>query len=87
MPKTNAELRDRKLYPVHGSGETVNVTLPAECDDEDGAAAEAEHYLETLRENRKIADEGAPLQPGQTHRIETDEEGRKHLKRKRFSAF
>jgi hypothetical protein len=49
-------------------------------------AAEATYYVETLRENDAVAEEPAPLTSGQTHRIETDEEGRRVLRRKRFSA-
>ena len=49
-------------------------------------AAEAAYYLETLRANRRIAERGEPLRPGQTHRIEIDERGNEILRRKRFSA-
>ncbi|MFL6231718.1 MAG: hypothetical protein ACJ76N_01150 [Thermoanaerobaculia bacterium] len=49
-------------------------------------AAEGAYYLETLKANRRIAGPGEPLDPGQTHQIETDEKGHEILRRKRFSA-
>ena len=49
-------------------------------------AAEAAYYLETLKANRRIANEGEALRPGQTHRIERDDKGNEILRRKRFSA-
>ena len=51
------------------------------------AVADAASFAETLEANKQVADEGKPLGPGETHRIETDEKGRKRLVRKRFSAI
>jgi hypothetical protein len=50
-------------------------------------AAEAAYYVETLKANRRIAEEGDPLRPGQTHRVERDEKGNEVVRRKRFSAI
>jgi hypothetical protein len=47
---------------------------------------EATHYVRTLEANHQIAHEPGPLPPGTTHQVETDAEGRRILKRKRFSA-
>jgi len=51
------------------------------------AVADAASFAETLEANKQVADEGKDLGPGETHRIETDEKGRKRLVRKRFSAI
>lgn len=85
--------RGRTPYPVRSGEEEVHVMLPVnknkdeECSVDSSEAAEAAYYLETLKANRRIAEEPDSLGPGQTHRIETDEEGRKTLRRKRFSAI
>ena len=63
---------------------------PHECEPgttgETDEAAEGAYYVETLKANRRIAEEGEPLRPGQTHRVEKDEKGNEILRRKRFSA-
>jgi hypothetical protein len=76
-----------KLRPVKSGEEDVYVQVPAEAgEDTEDSEAEAAHYLETLRAHDRVAGESEPLGEDQTHRIETDEEGRKRLRRKRFSA-
>lgn len=72
MSKKNSDKQDQPSTPQSG-----------QAADE---AAEAAYYLETLKANKRVAEEPEPLGPDQTHRIETDEEGRKVLRRKRFSA-
>jgi hypothetical protein len=59
---------------------------PSGVEPEADEAAEGAYYLETLKANRRIAGPGEPLDPGQTHQIETDEKGHEILRRKRFSA-
>jgi hypothetical protein len=49
--------------------------------------ADVTHFVETLEANRQIAHEPGPLTGDQTHQIETDEQGRRVLKRRRFSAI
>jgi hypothetical protein len=49
--------------------------------------AEAQRYVDTLEANQQIAHEPGPLPPGATHQIETDAEGRRILKRKRFAGI
>jgi FMN phosphatase YigB (HAD superfamily) len=51
------------------------------------AVADAASFVETLAANEQVTDKPGPLPPGATHRIETDEKGRKRLVRKRFSAI
>ena len=51
------------------------------------ALAEATHFVETLEANQQIAHEPGPLPAGATHQVETDEQGQRILKRKRFSAI
>jgi hypothetical protein len=75
---------NRALHPVPGGHGKVHVTLPADA--AEGDAAEAAYYLETLRANHRIVEEPEPLSGDETHRIETDAEGHKVLRRKRFSA-
>jgi hypothetical protein len=48
--------------------------------------ADAASFVETLAANEQVTDESGPLPPGVTHRIETDEKGRKRLVQKRYSA-
>lgn len=76
------ECRSGELEPADLDPAAVKVD---DSGDED-EAAEAAYYLETLKANRRIAKEGEPLLPGQTHRIERDEKGNEILRRKRFSA-
>ena len=51
------------------------------------AVADAASFVETLAANDQLTDESEPLTDDATHRIETDEKGRKRLVRKRFSAI
>jgi hypothetical protein len=51
------------------------------------ALAEAAKFVETLEANQQLAYAPGPLPPGATHQLETDGEGRRLLKRKRFSAI
>ncbi len=55
-------------------------TLPAE------AIADATRFVEGLRANRKLAEAGAAVPPGATHQIEIDPQGRRVLRRRRFTA-
>jgi hypothetical protein len=48
--------------------------------------AEATHLIETLEANKQIAHTEGSLPPGATHQLEVDAEGRRVVKRKRFSA-
>jgi hypothetical protein len=84
-------------------GQDIHVQLPVEVEislDEQGhvqsvkgdqpdpaAVAEATHYVKTLEDNKQISHEPGPLPPDATHQVETDEQGRKRLVRKRFSAI
>ena len=54
-------------------------------DEPDTAArAEAQHYLNTLRDNDQLASGDEPDSSFKTHEIITNEEGRKHVTRKGF---
>lgn len=44
-------------------------------------------FAESLKANQQISRGAGVLQPGATHKIETDEKGRRRLVRKRFSAI
>lgn len=84
-------------------GQDIHVQLPIEVEislDDQGrvqsvendqpdpeTVAEAAHYIKTLEDNEQISHEPGPLPPGATHQVETDEQGRKRLVRKRFSAI
>jgi hypothetical protein len=86
-----------------GSEKSVHAALPVEVDaelDEKGRVrsvesgqpnpeeiSDAQYYLKTLEEHKRIAHHDGPLKPGETHREETDEQGRTQTKRKRFSAI
>lgn len=48
-------------------------------------AAEQAHFVETLKANQQLADEGKPLPPGATHQIATGAKGRQQVVRRRFS--
>ncbi len=55
---------------------------------DDAAVADAMHYLKTLRDTGQLAEPtsaGGALPSGATHQIERDEQGRRVLKRMRFS--
>jgi hypothetical protein len=89
--------------PRLGAAEGVHVELPAKAEirldprgqieaverDEPAAedVAEATHFAETLADNEQVGAAPGPLPPGATHQVETDAEGRRVLKRKRFSAI
>jgi hypothetical protein len=44
-------------------------------------------FIDTLEANRQIAPEAGPMTPGTTHRYEPDDEGKRRLVRKRYSAI
>jgi hypothetical protein len=44
-------------------------------------------FAESLKANQQVSRGAGSLQPGATHKIETDEKGRRRLVRKRFSAI
>lgn len=48
--------------------------------------AEADQFVETLEANHQIAHGPGPLAPGATHRVVTDEQGHRILRRVRFTA-
>lgn len=54
---------------------------------EEMTAAEREHFIETLRASRQLAEGPGPLPPGATHVIETDDKGTARVVRKRYSAL
>lgn len=94
MPKNEEETGDssapqeQRLHPVRSGDQEVYVSIPVSEDtDLEEVAQEASYYLETLQEHQRVAEEPDPLGPEQTHRIETDEEGRRVLRRKRFTAI
>lgn len=83
-----AEPEEHTLLPIPNGDREVYVAIPASKGIEpEEAAREASYYLETLKANRQVAEEPDPLGPDQTHRIETDKEGRRVLRRKRFTAL
>ena len=47
---------------------------------------ETKHYVHTLEANKQLARDSGPPPSGATHKIETDEKGRKHLTRKKYTA-
>jgi hypothetical protein len=49
--------------------------------------AESAHYIKTLEDNKQISHERGKLTGNETHVLETDEKGQKHLKRKRYTAI
>jgi hypothetical protein len=51
------------------------------------AVAEATHFVESLATHQQIGFSPGPLPPGATHQVEADAEGRRVLKRTRFSAL
>jgi hypothetical protein len=85
-----------------GHSESLHVPIPVNVEiemDEKGrissvesdepdpeALAESAHFIKSLREHDQIAGEHSVPTPNQTHQEETDEKGRKRLKRKRFTA-
>ncbi|HSE15499.1 MAG TPA: HAD family hydrolase [Pyrinomonadaceae bacterium] len=89
--------------PKAGNKEDVEVRIPVDveidlnkkggirsvkADQPDSeAVADAASFVETLAANEQVTDQPGPLPPGATHRIETDEKGRKRLVRKRYSAI
>jgi hypothetical protein len=55
---------------------------------DDDEAREKRGFERSLREHGQLAEQGVEeLPPGATHQVETDDEGREVLRRKRFSAF
>lgn len=49
--------------------------------------AEAAHFIKTLADNKQISHTSGKLKRNETHVLETDEKGRKRLKRKRYTAI
>jgi hypothetical protein len=72
-------------YSRNGKPDHIGVELPANADPEN--EKEAIHFVQTLEDNQQIQHEPGPLKPGKTHQIETDDQGKKLLVRKRFSAI
>ena len=95
------EVEANKLHPLPlPEGEPVYAELPVSLSvevDKQGrvksieggtpdpaAVNDAMHYLKTLQDTGQLAD-SAPPPPGATHQIERDDQGRRVLRRKRFS--
>ena len=101
--KVRARAQQWHSVPNPGKKEDVEVPIPVDveidlnkkggirsvkADQPDSeAVADAASFVETLAANEQVTDKPGPLPPGATHRIETDEKGRKRLVRKRFSAI
>ena len=49
-------------------------------------AAEKANFVQTLKVNRQLAEEGQRLPAGTTHQVARDAQGRKRVVRRRFSA-
>jgi hypothetical protein len=49
--------------------------------------SEAAHFVRTLKANKQVAEPSASGAPGTTHVLQTDAQGRKLLKRKRYSVL
>lgn len=91
--------RAKQWWPL----ETVHVRVPVDVDvrlDSRGKAsaveirppepdtvAEAAGFVQTLEAHHQLFDGSGPFPAGATHQVETDAEGRRLLKRKRFSAL
>jgi FMN phosphatase YigB (HAD superfamily) len=74
----------RATVSFDSAGKVTNVT---DKDDEPGPGEE-QLFEESLREHGQLADEDVEeLPPGATHREGTDEQGKKVIRRERFSAF
>jgi hypothetical protein len=101
--EAQAQVLHRLHGPHLGAAEGVHMELPTRAkirldprgriegvDREEPEAedvAEATHFAKTLIDNQQVATTPGPLPPGTTHQVETDAEGRRVLKRKRFSAI
>lgn len=76
--------------PLEGPPDKEEGGAPAGAEGETPSAAdlaEASHFVQGLEDAGHLTRQPGPLPEGVTHSIETDEEGRKRLVRKRFSAI
>ncbi|MGE5829889.1 MAG: hypothetical protein ACM30G_16225 [Micromonosporaceae bacterium] len=65
--------------PSHSTDETAPEQALSEQDEE--------RLIEELVSRGEAVPEGTELPPGATHEIVRDDQGRRHLRRKRFSAL
>jgi hypothetical protein len=72
-------------YSHNGETDQVEVETPSNVDAKPDE--EVTHFVQTLEDNQQIAHGSEPLTTGKTHQIETDEDGKKRLVRKRYSAI
>lgn len=90
LPVSAAERVVAVPDPDYPQGPPLHVQLPAVAGDVDAAvtaeeAHEAEHFVRTLAANQQISRSPKPT-PGSTHEV-VEQDGRKMLRRKRFSAY
>lgn len=72
-------------YTQQGKNKDVVVEVPDTGEPEEEQIADATHFVQTLADNNQIADGPGPHPPCTTHKIETDPDGTRSLKRRGFS--
>jgi hypothetical protein len=68
----------------NGKPEQIDVQVPVDASPE--WMEDVAHSVQTLEDNGNIQHEPGPLKSDKTHQIETNDQGRKQLIQKRYSA-
>jgi len=84
--RVHGPLGEEEIYVAVGAGGgDVREGAAAEPDPEE--VTEAATLAQTLADHGHLAFDPEAPPPGATHELETDDEGRKHLTRKKFAAI
>jgi hypothetical protein len=77
--------RLRVPYTRGGKKQEIEVEVPDSGEPEEEQIQEAAHFVQTLVDNRQLAEGPGPPPPGATHQVEIGPDGVRRLTRKRCS--
>jgi FMN phosphatase YigB (HAD superfamily) len=84
LAKIHTQLPVKAVVKVDKKGKVSSVESEEPNAEE---LAESAHFIKTLEDNKQISRGGGKPKGNETHVLETDEKGQKHLKRKRYTAI